>query len=229
MNALWKKYSAKFDAMTLRERLMVFGAAALVAVYLMFLLVVEPLQKREAMLLSQAAQQRADLATLRQQVQLLQQRGGDPDAANKSRKQELSGQIAAIDDNLKTMQKGLVPANRMSALLQDMLARTPRLELVGMKTLPFSTLVEKRNMPADGKDLPPGARAALEESNVFKHGIEITVAGSYADLHDYLARLEKLPWNMLWSRASMTAHEYPKVVLTITVYTLSLDKAWLQV
>jgi len=41
-------------------------------------------------------------------------------------------------------------------------------------------------------------------------------------------RLEKLPWRMFWSRATLAAAEYPRVTLKVTIYTLSLDKAWLQ-
>lgn len=64
---------------------------------------------------------------------------------------------------------------------------------------------------------------------MFKHGVELRVAGSYADLYDYLQRLEKLPARMFWSRATLNAGDYPKVTLTVTIYTLSLDKAWLEV
>ena len=62
---------------------------------------------------------------------------------------------------------------------------------------------------------------------MFKHGIQVTVQGSYADLHDYLSRLEKINWRMFWARASLNTDDYPRLALTVTVYTLSLDKAWL--
>jgi MSHA biogenesis protein MshJ len=34
---------------------------------------------------------------------------------------------------------------------------------------------------------------------------------------------------MFWSRASLNAEDYPRLTLTVTIYTLSLDKAWLEV
>jgi len=222
----WKMYAARIDALSLRERLMVFGAAILVAVYLMFALFIEPAQKREKMLAAQALQQRNELQVLQQQVQVLGKRMADPDGASRTRRNDLQVQIAAIDDSLKSMQHSLVPAQRMNTLLQSMLARNPRLQLVSMRTLPLSTLVEKRS------GTPEAAAAdkqALGEGNVFKHGVELRVAGSYADLYDYLQRLEKLPARMFWSRATLNAGDYPKVTLTVTIYTLSLDKAWLEV
>ena len=32
-----------------------------------------------------------------------------------------------------------------------------------------------------------------------------------------------------WGEASLTVEQYPDAVLTLTLYTLSLDKIWLQV
>lgn len=226
MKESWNKYAARIDALSMRERLMVFGAAILVAVYLVFALFVEPAQKREKLLAAQARQQQTELAALQQQVQVLEQRLSDPDGAARTRRDDLKGQIATIDDSLKSMQHSLVPAQGMNALLQNMLARNPRLQLVSMRTLPLATLVEKRAAPADAT---PADNRALSEGNVFKHGVEVKLAGSYADLYDYLARLEKLPARMFWSRAVLNAGEYPRVTLTVTIYTLSLDKAWLEV
>jgi MSHA biogenesis protein MshJ len=59
--------------------------------------------------------------------------------------------------------------------------------------------------------------------------VEITVAGSYADLTLYLDALEKLSWQMYWGKAEMRVEEYPRVTLTITLYTLSMEKTWLSV
>ena len=69
----------------------------------------------------------------------------------------------------------------------------------------------------------------MSEGNVFKHGVEVKLSGSYADLYDYLVRLEGLPSRMFWSRVSLNAEDYPRLTLTVTIYTLSLDKAWLEV
>ena len=62
---------------------------------------------------------------------------------------------------------------------------------------------------------------------IFQHGFELTLQGSYRDLHDYLARLEKLPWQMFWNRISVQTEQYPRLRVTIIVQTLSLTKAWL--
>ena len=75
----------------------------------------------------------------------------------------------------------------------------------------------------------PVAAAAPAQPNLYRHGVEIRVEGSYADLTAYLAELEHLPQRMLWDRVAVDGEHYPKIVMTVMVYTLSLDKSWLVV
>jgi MSHA biogenesis protein MshJ len=58
--------------------------------------------------------------------------------------------------------------------------------------------------------------------------VEIVVQGSYLDLLSYVSRLERQSWQVYWGKTVLTA-EYPKTVVALTLYTLSLDKAWLVV
>jgi len=46
---------------------------------------------------------------------------------------------------------------------------------------------------------------------------------------NYLAALEKMPAQMFWGEISFSVDKYPDAVLTLTLYTLSLDKTWLTV
>ncbi|OGA32387.1 MAG: hypothetical protein A3F75_04330 [Betaproteobacteria bacterium RIFCSPLOWO2_12_FULL_64_23] len=227
MKEFWRKYAEKIDALPARERVMVFIAAVAVTLFVINALFIDPAAARKKAFLARAAEQRTALSTLQSQILALQKKLADPDAANIARRDHIRRQIAEIDETLKGMQQGLVAAQDMKALLQGMLARNPRLQLVAMSTLPVTPLVDKRGGPE-----PAGAssgQSMAAEGAVFKHGVRITIQGSYADLYDYLARLENLSWRMFWSRASLNAEDYPRLVLTVTIYTLSLDKAWLVV
>jgi MSHA biogenesis protein MshJ len=220
MKAQWLKYAARLDALSLRERLMVFVATLAVVAFLGHALLIEPASARKRMLRDQMARQTTEMQLLQAQVAELEKKRADPNAANNSRREQLRNEIAAIEDGLKEVRASLVPAQNMKGLLQDVLARNPRLQLVGMRTLPVAPLVDK------GASGDP-AQASASDGGVYKHGIQITVQGSYADIHDYLSRLEKLKWRMFWARAHLDTGDYPRLALTVTVYTLSLDKAWL--
>jgi len=217
MKELWLKYEARIDALSLRERVMVFVAALVVVLFLGNALFIDPAVMRKRVLVDQMTRQSKELQGLQLQIAELEKKRADPDAANVTRRDNLRNEIAVIDDSLKDMRSSLVPAQNMKALLQDVLARNPRLQLVAMRTLPVAPLVDKSN----------AAEKAVTGGGVFKHGIQVTVQGSYADLHDYLSRLEKINWRMFWAQASLNTDDYPRLALTVTVYTLSLDKAWL--
>jgi MSHA biogenesis protein MshJ len=81
---------------------------------------------------------------------------------------------------------------------------------------------------ADGHTTPASEPVTLAGSHVFKHGVRVVVEGTYLDLLSYVARLEKQPWQVYWSRTVMSS-DYPKAQIELTLYTLSLDKAWLVV
>jgi MSHA biogenesis protein MshJ len=93
-----------------------------------------------------------------------------------------------------------------------------------MRTLPVRRF-DPRGPAVDGKEPPPASKDP--ERQLYQHGFEITLQGSYAELHEYLNRVEQLPWQMFWSRISMNSEEHPKLTFTLTVQTLSLSKAWL--
>jgi MSHA biogenesis protein MshJ len=115
----------------------------------------------------------------------------------------------------------------MPALLEDMIGRKSGLRLLSLKTLPVAPLLEKK---AGGEE-KDGAKASDDRKSasvgLYKHGVEIKLEGSYQELAEYLARLEKSGQKLLWSSVSLSAEKHPRVVLTLTVYTLSLDRAWL--
>ena len=61
------------------------------------------------------------------------------------------------------------------------------------------------------------------------HAIEIVIDGQYADILDYLAALEALPWKFRWTLARTVTAGYPRNRVRIVLSTLSLDSTWLGV
>ena len=227
MNKRWREYADKFDRLSLRERAMVFAAAALVVVFVIYAAAIEPPQQRRQQLASQMQSQREETAALQGQRGKL---GATvPDAAA-ARRDAVVKRIAESDEALRALHKSLVPAQRMNLLLQDMLRADPGLQLVSLRTLAAEPL-----LPDGAKSTPAAAPAgaplkgAFTEANVYKHGVEITLRGGYEQLYNYLARLERTQWRMFWSRARLTTEDHPRLTMTLTIYTLSLDKAWLEV
>ncbi len=213
---------AKVDGMSLRERTLIFVAAAALLASLIDSLFLEPLLQQQRRLSEQVVQQQEKMKEVQAQLAaLLQAKQADVHSPLRERIHVLQQRIADGEAYLKDRRDKLVPPEKMAALLEQMLSRNSKLQLVSMNTLP----------PAPFLEQPPAANGptAGQEGQVYKHGVQLTVRGGYADLLQYLTALEKLPTRMFWGMAKMNVVEYPAAELTLTLYTLSLDKTWLQV
>jgi MSHA biogenesis protein MshJ len=245
-------YAARFNALSRRERILVAFAGVASAVFLLYFAVLAPQAKSKETLVQRIDQQRSELAALKSQLDSLAGQARDPDAAPRHRLAEARTQIEAIDTQIKTIGRNLVPAQEVPRLLQELLNRRKGLRLVSLRTLPVADLLDHKaaaapagvppaGTPASGaagKAADPGRGANTDAANpsdgpggdsgIYKHGVQFTVAGSYHELAAYLAELERLPQQLFWSQASLRA-EYPLGTLTVTVFTLSLERTWLTV
>jgi MSHA biogenesis protein MshJ len=216
----FEKLAARIDGMSLRERVLIFLAAAFLVVSAADALLLAPLLAQQKQLSSQVVQQQETMKDIQAQIAaLMQAKQADASSPQRERIRLLRQQIADGEVYLKDRRDKLVPPDRMAALLEQVLGRNANLQLVAMKTLPVTPFIEPQ---AD-------AAAGSHEPQMFKHGVTITVRGSYADVLQYLTSLERLPTRMFWGTARMNVIRHPTLELTLTLYTLSLDRTWMQV
>lgn len=236
----WLRLSAKVDVLSLRERMMAFAIAALLIVSLVDSLVLSPLLNTQKQLSQQIRLNQQQIAAMQGEITILASgRAADPDAAGKARLREMKRQSEKLREELAGAQQSLVPPERMATLLEDILRRNRNLQLISLKTLPVTLLTEPElssaGKPAAAGNVPPRQeRPKLGDANaglelVYRHGFELVVRGSYADITNYLSQLEGMPWRLFWARSRLNADDYPKVSLTLTLFTLSLDKKWLNI
>lgn len=227
MKEQWRKLAAKFDALMVRERVLVLVGVVVGSALLFDTLALQPLEARKIRLERQIVESRNAIkiaeAMLRAQDPL-----SDAEAVKRAYRDALRKQLAEIDQSMQGLQKGLVPPERMAKLLEEMLSRSRGLQLVSLRTLPVQRF-ETPTIAPGGRTADKAAKGSAKESErtVFQHGYEITLQGSYVDVHEYLAQLEKMPWRMFWGRITVNAEQYPRLRVTLTVQTLSLNKVWL--
>jgi MSHA biogenesis protein MshJ len=240
MKRRWLQFTARVEALQPRERIMAFGAAVVVLVFLANTFVLSPLSRKEAALRSSLQQQTITLGGIAADIDgKARAYGNDPNEALRKRLGELRAETARTSEELRTMQKGLVPPERIAPLLESILRANGRLKLVSLKTLPVTTLADGATpaagapaapAPANGAPATPPAPPVVAKSPdlLYRHGVELTVRGSYLDMVDYMQALETLPTQLFWGKAQLDAEEYPNVRLTLTLYTLSLDPKWMK-
>jgi MSHA biogenesis protein MshJ len=232
MKNYWQRVRTAIDDMSLRERVMIFVAAAFVVISLMDVTLLDPLLAKQKMLSAQVVQQQEKMKELQAQMQnLLQARRNDEHSPLRDRLAQLKQQLQDQDSYLQSRRDRLIEPNKMAGLLKQVLSKNGRLQLIELKTLPVSLLIEKPKT-TDISAQPVAANSSSgqipdSQKQIFKHGVQITVRGSYPDLTRYVTALEKMPAQMFWGEANLSVDKYPDAVFTLTVYTLSLDKIWM--
>jgi MSHA biogenesis protein MshJ len=221
---LWQRYAERIDSASLRERAMIFAAAALVLVTVLQTVFIEPQLREQRRLAAEQAQRLAESAKMQAELQKLAlSRRNDPNAEARKRIGALRDELQGLNAQIVEQQKKFTAPEQMRTVLEEMLSRNRKLKLMDLKTLPPATLSDARAQE--------GARGAASpaERLIYRHGLEITLSGAYLDMLSYLSELEHLPTQIYWGSMDFSVAEYPNATLKIVVYTLSLDRAWMVV
>jgi len=198
----WQPLASRIDEMTLRQRGMLFVTLSLAAVALAHMLLIEPVLVKQKALIERSKRDQSQLSAVRAQLEsvIRQQETGPEQNALRA----LEQQVAAAEKALATKKDGFAAATRLPGLLKDLLGSGRSVKLESLRVLPGTQ---------------------LEGSPLYRHGVEMTITGTYFDLLQYLSNLERLPARLLWGSAELHAENYPEVRLTLQVFTLSPERS----
>jgi MSHA biogenesis protein MshJ len=215
----WKTWSMRIDALSFRERILVFLAVAGVALSLMFVGLIEPALKRQEQMLLSGAELQNEMFTLREQqasLDPLNQNGANSELGR------LRAQVKTIEQQVKARESGLISPEKMIAALKTLMAEQSGLTLLALETEPGKPVLEAPAANAAGETPTPIPPAEV----FYKHGVTMRLQGSYAELTQYVARLESLPWTLQWELVRLDAHAYPRIELTLKLNTVSREPTW---
>jgi MSHA biogenesis protein MshJ len=229
----WQHWTALFNARSLRERVLIAAVGVVVIVALFDNLLLSPLALQQKRLTTQLSETR--MAIKAGEIMIAANNGkADPDEVKRRYRDELRKQIAEMDGRLQGLQKQLVPPEQVAKLLEGVLMKERGLALVSLRKLPvqrYQTGGAQAKPAVSSAQPAPGSAAGngTADRSIYQHSFEVSVEGSYAELHGYLTRLEALPWQLFWGKVTLDAGAHPKLRLTLTLHTLSLNKVWLVV
>lgn len=208
----------RLDALSLRERGLIFGAAVALIYVAAQALFMGPIATR-----AQHAETR--LAAVRQHMAAIDaaaaDRANDPGVAAAARNGALKGRLALLDSELRTAAQGYVTPERVAEMLREILTRQKGLQLVSLSNLPVESLW--RAPAAAGVD------RAVDDHGPFLHPVEMVVEGDYASVVTYLRALEAMPWRIHWQQLELTAGDYPVNRVRIVIGALSLSRDWMSI
>ncbi|MDH3513485.1 MAG: Atg14 domain-containing protein [Gammaproteobacteria bacterium] len=208
-------FTNRIDAMSLRERALIF-ITLLVALYFLAVNVLfGPVNADKDRLQQLVNQKRQETQAMEAQIQALVATGQDPEAAKRKKLEALRENLKTMDSELVRVTAGLVSPREMARLVEQMLLKNRGLRVMKVESLPAAPLVEEA----------PGASGS--GALVYKHGMRIEVKGGYLDLMRYLKSLEGLPWKVFWGKVTLKAEKYPDSSVSLLIYTLSTNEAWI--
>ena len=216
LKSQFKGYTDRIDAMSLRERAMIF-VTIMVALYFVAVNVLfGPLNVEKDRLQRLVNQQRDETRMLDIQIQgMLESGAKDPEAAKRQKMAALQETLKSIDLALVRVTSGLVSPQEMTQLVEQMLLKNRGLQVIKVESLPAAPLLDK-----DGNANASGAM-------VYKHGMRVELKGGYMDILRYLKSLEGLPWKVFWGQAVLKTEKYPDSKLDLLIYTLSTHEGWI--
>ncbi|PLY13507.1 MAG: hypothetical protein C0631_13940 [Sedimenticola sp.] len=228
LNQSIKQYAEKFDALNLRERVLVL-IALLVVVHLAWnQWFWDPLNRQEKNLKSQNAEVRNSISILEMELKGLVQRSeNDPNETISQDISQLKRQLSQLQQRIEKAASSLISPAQMARLLEELLVRNESLRLVNLETLKSEAVFSQENGPENAE----ATQAAQPSSaaNIYRHGFAIEFEGDYLSTLSYLQALEDLPWEFFWDGVSFQVESYPKARVRLLLHTLSLSEGWIGV
>ena len=203
-----------FNDITLRERLLIFGAFILGAFCIIYFWVVEPLMVEQVKLneaFAQSVQQEHKIESDINEVKL---------RLEKESISKIERDIKAGKEKLEQLDKLLavkfIDAKKMPSALSAVLRKSPGVKLISLTTLPTSIRIFNESVKnSDDSDL-------LIDKNIFyKHTIEIHLSGNYKAIYQYLLNIDAVEGDFYWSALTYNVSDYRSAKVMIRIYTLS--------
>ncbi len=217
----------RIDAMSLRERAIIFVALLAGVFVAADQLVLKPLSLERERVQRQLKTKQEQTQSYERQLQVMLTGTDDPNSPVAQKILALQQQLSTLDDILSKSTGGLVSPRDMAKLVEEILSRHRQLTVVRLESLTPEPIQEAGAAAPTGSAAAPPTHASGGESGLYKHGMRIVVKGTYHDLLAYLRTLEGLHWKVFWGKVTLEAEDYPVSQLTLELYTLSTHKGWI--
>lgn len=214
----WQRARRAFDARLDNERRLIIVAVSCVIWLGMDTVWVTPSYEKMGAILKRQRTIESTRDTLRV---LVGRHAAEIEAQQREAKAQLDltrSRVRAGQESLREVQSTLAPAREMHQVLQGLLAQHGQLRVKAMKT-----------MPPREVNLGVAGGSGTESLQLFRHGMEISIQGSFHELLAWLTSVENLPHRLLWDDIKLNSDEQSRLTLTVTVHTFSPDRETLEI
>ena len=216
----------KIDSRILRERALIFITLLAVVFLLWNFLVQVNFDRERKVLQAEAEKISSEQRSLETQISTLAMAmASDPAIAKNNQINKLNSEISVVEERLSGLSQGLISAEKLPKVLEEVLLRTASVKLLQVRTLAASEL----QLAVATTDVNSAGKANSGGTGVYKHGVLIRVAGSYSELIQLMTEIEALQWKFYWESLDYTVKQYPNAEIDLRVFTLSSEEGLLGV
>lgn len=215
-----------------REQWLSYGVALAVFGMLYMLLLGDPLAQRIA---KQTTLNKAAVLSL-QEAQLgladLQARlAVDPNAPYRSALLTAKASGEQLLSEVEQDTAGLLPPEKMRAVLQELLRAQPKLRLLSLQSFTEPLQLAPAAPPKSGAAEKSAVIEPMAPVTLYRHGLKISLQGGYFDLLAYLQAIQASGWRLHWDSLDyhVGADGPAQAKINLVLYTLSREAGWIGV
>ncbi len=213
LHAAWERQARRIDALSLRERAILFLSLVAVLAALFDTLVLTPQTARAKQRSDARAQQEAELAQLRELFVATSRNTSDPALALRTQLEAASAERAQLDEQLLHKNGSAGRGQDLAVLLQRLLARQPGLVLERLTLLPDAPVAAPQ----------PGASAPAALAGITWQGVELQLHGGYTELQREMQALERELPGLRWGDMQLSSSSAEAPRLRAQVFLLKVQ------
>ncbi len=229
MNEQWQEYSEKYLQLSIREQYLILLTGLVILFFIIFHLFVDPTLVANRQAANKIERLTKSNHSIKNSVLELEAAlKNNPNDEARKKIAQFETKLAKVDAKLLTLTSDLISPIQMRHALLDLLKLEKGVSLLSFELLGAQPLLENpANSTADGNVKSHDTNNS--QLNLYRHGINIKLSGSYFELQHYLQQLELLPWKFFWQDFNFKSIAYPKSELNIIIYSLSTKKEFVGV
>lgn len=214
MNSQWKLYSARFNELSLRERVLMLGGIIALILFVWWIYYSAPLLDKLRLKDEQTLAVEQEVKGMLGSIQAIRQRMREGvHKASLEQLEHLKQELIRVEVELEKSTVELVAPEEMFRLMRQMLFAESKLKLTALKRNAVVPVFQNDEQDA-------------RQPNIYRHMMDISFEGRYMDILGYIRRLEALEWKLLWDAIELSTQQYPVIRVDIRISTLSDDKHW---
>ena len=202
--------AARFNRLSMRERVLTVAATLVAIAALWDMLVMQPLEASRKTLTAEVATLQNSIAAISQAMDA--GRTTDPTTLALEQIKAAEQALAAVNSKLDATSVGLLPPQRMTEVIHDVLGQRGDVRLISLRTEPVVILSQQ----------------SADSAGPFLHPVELIIEGRYLDILEYLRAMEALRWRLYWRTLELDNAHYPLDRVRIELGTLSVDRTWVE-